>query len=244
MELDDVLEKRRTIRKYMNIPVEKDKWSTLLDVSKFTPSAGNLQAWKIIVVRSLDNRERIAQICHNQLWMAQAPVHFIICADLTKAKYYFGKRGEDLFVVQDCAVLASNMMLKATDMGLSSSWIGAFDEPRLKHHFGIPSAFKPTAILTFGYGDEVVPAPPRCELRDITFFEQFGQMGSDFGNTLRQWRFGRAAKMIKDDLKTFVFDIFDRKKKKDNTTKKHVEYEGASELSPPIDVTEKKDLHK
>jgi nitroreductase len=210
MDLDEVMAKRRTIRRYLSIPVEKDKWGAILEVAKYTPSAGNLQDWKIIVVRSSEKREKIAHICHNQSWMASAPVHFIICADGSKQKYFFGKRGEQLYAIQDCACLMHGMMLKATDLGLSTAWVGAFDTDRLMYQFGIPPDFVPQGILTIGYGDEVTPAPPRCELRELVFYEQFGSMGDDFGNSLRFWRFGRAAKMVKDDTKQQILDIFGR----------------------------------
>ncbi len=212
MELDDVLAKRRSIRKYMNIPVEKDKWTAVIESAQFSASCGNLQDWKIIIVRKAENRKKLAQICHNQMWMAQAGIQIIVCADMTKAKYYYGKRGVELFAVQDCAVLMQNMILKATDLGLSTCWVGSFDDMRLRNFFSIPPSFAPQAVLVLGYGDEDVPAPPRSELVDITSFEQFGQRGSDFGKAMRFWHFGRAAKMLKEDAKTYIFDIFKKKK--------------------------------
>lgn len=54
-----------------------------------------------------------------------------------------------MYAVCDCAAAVENMLLAATDLGLGSCWIGAFDEKRLKEKLETES--KPIAIIPIGY---------------------------------------------------------------------------------------------
>lgn len=210
MTFDDVLQKRRSIRKFLTVPVEKDKWTAVLEAGVMAPSSGNLQLWKVIIVRSPEDRVKLASICHDQQWMVDAPVHFIVCADTTMADQYYGTRGKMLYAVQDCAAFIQNMLLKATNLGLGSCWVSSFDEERLRVFFGIPPNIRPQAIIPIGYADEVVPMPPKPILADVCFFDKYGQLGSDFGNALRFWDFSTARTIIHKDITSFWTDLTDK----------------------------------
>ena len=210
MTFDDVLRKRRSIRKYLTIPLEKDKWTAVLEAGSYAPTSGNLQPWKVVIVEDRLDSAKLANICHDQQWMTDAPIHFIVCADINTAGQYYGKRGEMLYAPQDCAAFVQNMLLKATELGLASCWVGSFDEERLKVHFGIPDNIRPQAIVTIGYGDEVVPMPPKSILVDFCYFNRYGQNGSDFGNALRYWNFSKARTIVHKNIASFWSDLTDK----------------------------------
>ena len=210
MTFDDVIQKRRSIRKYLTIPVEKGKWTAVLEAAAMAPSSGNLQVWKVIIVQDTHDRAKLASICHEQDWMIDAPIHFIIAADTKIAANYYGKRGDMLYATQDCAACIQNMLLKATDLDLASCWVGSFDEERLKVFFDMPPHIRPQAIVTIGYGDEVVPTPPKNILGDFCFFNRFGQRSSDFGNATRFWDFSTVRKVIHKDITSFWSDLTDK----------------------------------
>ena len=92
MNFDDVITRRRTIRKYLTIPVEKDKWTAVLEAGAFAPTSGNLQPWKVIIIEKPEDRVKLANISHDQQWMADAPIFFVVCADSDVATQYYGKR--------------------------------------------------------------------------------------------------------------------------------------------------------
>ncbi|MFT7615812.1 MAG: nitroreductase [Candidatus Woesearchaeota archaeon] len=179
MDLDDAVFKRRSIRKYLTIPVEKEKWSKVLHAAVHAPSAGNIQNWRIIVVRDKLTIQKIANMCHKQVWMEQAPLMFVICADVKIAQQFYGIRGDRLYSIQNCAAAAQNMLLKATDLGLGACWVSAFEEARLKILLDIPDHIRPQSIITLGYPDEVVPEPAKCTLREIVCFDVFGKLESE-----------------------------------------------------------------
>jgi nitroreductase len=173
MDTFECIKTRRSIRKYLDVPVPWDLVSNVLEAGRYSPSAGNLQNWKFIVVLEKGKREQIAEACLKQLWMIPAPVHIVICADPKKAERYYGMRGERLYTIQNCAAVAENMMLEAHNQGLGSCWVGAFDEEMVKRVLAVPEEVRPQIIITLGYPDEEVPRPVRFPLEIMTYFNKW-----------------------------------------------------------------------
>ncbi len=175
METLDCISLRRSIRKYKPIEVEFDKIGQIVIAGRDTPSSGNLQNWRFIVVNKEEIRQEIAKASYNQLWMAHAPVHIVVCGEPKKAGQFYGLRGERLYTIQNCAAATQNMLLAATDLGLGSCWVGAFDEEQLSSCLGIPEHVRPQAIITIGYPDEEPKEPAwKHELYTIVFLNSYG----------------------------------------------------------------------
>ncbi len=175
MDVLDAIADRRTVRKFLDIPVEEDKLGTILEAGTLAPSPGNLQTWKFIVVRDSGKKEALADASLQQFWMTGAPVFIVICAEIKKMRSYYGKRGVELYAVQECAAAAENMMLAAHALELGSFWVGAFDTGKAKMILNIPDGVdvEPQIILGFGYPDEKPNRPLRLRLENITFFERW-----------------------------------------------------------------------
>lgn len=76
------IEERRSIRKYKNIPVEKEKIQEIIESGRISPSGSNTQPWHFIIVESDEMRNKVSYACHNQKWMVQAPVFIVCVADI------------------------------------------------------------------------------------------------------------------------------------------------------------------
>ncbi|MFT4312599.1 MAG: nitroreductase family protein [Candidatus Woesearchaeota archaeon] len=174
MKLEQALLSRRSIRRYLQIPVEREKWVKMLHAAQCAPSSGNLQNWKFIIVTDQKKRLALAHDCHDQMWMSQAPLHIVVLADTQIAHQYYHVRGERLYTVQNCAAAIQNMLLQATQLKLATCWVSSFEEHHVREHLSIPDHLRPQAIITVGYPDEIVPAPAKKKLKDITFFEEYG----------------------------------------------------------------------
>ena len=172
---------RRSIRTYMDVPVEWDKIITAVEAAMVAPSAGNLQVWRYVVVRKQEKRKQIAEACLQQYWMEQAPVHVVIVAKLEKEEQFYGKRGVDLYSVQDCAMAAMNVMLAAHDLGLGSCFVSAFDENALSRIFGLPETVKPQGVVTLGYTDQKPSPPIRFRSESIVGIENYGTAMNEGG---------------------------------------------------------------
>ncbi len=150
MDLDMIIEKRRSVRSYTSfVPSDRDI-EKLVVAAGAAPSAGNLKARKTFVIRSRSKKmQDIIEVLHQE-WVSEAPFLLLFCAD-TKAIEKYGDRGRDLYCIQDASIAATFAMLRATDIGLATCWVGAFDEEGISKAFGLPSHLRPVSILVVGY---------------------------------------------------------------------------------------------
>lgn len=167
MEFSEVLERRRSVRHFKSKePVGDHLVRTVLRAGTAAPSAGNIQPWRFIVVRSAEVRTSLAEALGAK-WAATAPVMIVVCADPRPCYARYGDRGDGLYAIQDAAAATQNMLLAAVDLGLASCWIGAFDADTVKQVCGIQPAFVPLAILPLGYSAESAGRPSRRPLEDV-----------------------------------------------------------------------------
>lgn len=174
MNVFEAVATRRSIRKFTSQDIPMEILGVVLDAGRYAPSAGNIQNWRFILVKDPANKQRIAEACMQQLWIAEAPMVLVVYAETEKIKQFYGIRGERLYSVQNCSAAIQNMLLTAHALGLGSCWISAFDEDMLKRALGIPGDLRPQAVLPIGYPDEIVPAPTRIDMEDLCFHEGYG----------------------------------------------------------------------
>ena len=84
MEVFDAIRTRRSIRKFKDKQVPWDNIVTIMQAGKYAPSAGNLQNWKFIHVKSDEKRKAIVNACMQQEWMEVAPVYIVVVAEPKK----------------------------------------------------------------------------------------------------------------------------------------------------------------
>jgi nitroreductase len=153
MEVKEAIEKRVSIRKYKNIPVDLGLIEKLLYYANKAPSAGNLQARDFIIVDDPRIKREIAKAAYNQRFIEEAPVVVIFCANLKRIAPY-GERGAKFYCLQDVAAAVENFMLVAVDEGLATCWVGAFNDDEISRILDLPGWIKPVAIVPVGYADE------------------------------------------------------------------------------------------
>ncbi|MBI2143650.1 nitroreductase family protein [Candidatus Woesearchaeota archaeon] len=199
MDVFEAMRDRRSIRKYLDLPVEWDKVGSVVDAGRIAPSSGNLQTWKFIVVRSAEKRKALAEASAQQYWMEQAPVHIVILGVLNKHERFFGQRGKDLYAVQDCAMAAMQMMLAAHALGLGSCFVSAINEERVGQIVLMRGGERPMGILTLGYAAEHPSMPLRYRIENVAYLEVDAGLAyvqgyapgriADFDDSVTNWRF-------------------------------------------------------
>jgi nitroreductase len=166
MNFEDVLQGRRSVRRYKEDPVPEDKISDLLEAAETAPSAGNLRAREYFVVTRPDLRTMLSVAAYGQGHVATAPVLIVVCADPIHSGRRYGDRGQ-LYSIQDAAAATTCLLLAAQDMGLGACWTGAFDDDMVKEILKLPDRLVPTAIVSLGWPDEKPSPPPRRKMEDI-----------------------------------------------------------------------------
>lgn len=167
MDFFDVLNKRQSIRKFKGKEIEKEKIEKLLDAVNSAPSAGNLQAYEVFLVRDEGKKAALADAALGQDFVAEAPIVLVFFANQPRAEGSYGVRGRELYSIQDATIAAAYSQLAAAALGLGSCWVGAFDDGEVKRVLGIEEGWQPVAIIPIGYAAEKPSRTPKRRLQDI-----------------------------------------------------------------------------
>ena len=154
MDFFEIVKRRRSIRLFTDRPVEEVKIEQILETALAAPSAGNLQAYKIYVVKSAEDRAALATAARGQDSVRTAPVVLVFCTDAAQAATQYGERGERLYTLQDATIACTFAMLAIEALGLATVWVGAFREEAVWKALGSPAGLSPVAMLPIGYAGE------------------------------------------------------------------------------------------
>ena len=150
MDVFEATRTRRSIRSYLDKPVEEEKLLRVLEAARLSPSAVNLQPWDFVVVKNDATKEALSK-SYPRLWFKSAPVIIVACA--TPKKAWRRSDGEEFWKI-DVAIAVQSMILVAAAEGLGTCWIGAFDEKTAKAALGIPEVVRVVAMTPLGYSAE------------------------------------------------------------------------------------------
>lgn len=172
MEFLELAESRYSLRKFDTKEVEDEKLEKILNAGRLAPTAVNYQPQRILVVREANAREKIKK-CTNSHF--NAPVILVICYDSNvswKNPYNMFDAGP-----VDAAIVATHMMLEATELGLGTTFVTGFIAKTLIEEFHLPEHIKPVALLPLGYPAETAhPAKlhfQRLDLSETVFYDGF-----------------------------------------------------------------------
>ncbi len=167
MDFFNVVEERHSMRAFTEAPVEDEKLTRILEVANKAPSAGNLQGYEIFVVRQAEQKKALVAAAYAQEFLAEAPVVLVFCANPARSAVRYKERGVHLYSVQDATIACTYAMLAAAALGLSTVWVGAFDEAALREAVGIPPDLMPVAMLPIGCAGKEPRITPRRELNSL-----------------------------------------------------------------------------
>ena len=152
VELKEALLKRRSVRKYKDIPVTDEQIEELLHAAMSGPSACNKTPWEFYVVK---NGPTLDSVKKSSLFSRfNSSLVIVVCGNTERAL------PEPLteYWIQDCSAAIENVLLRAVDLGLGAVWCGAYPQKRvgcnLKECLGLPEHHIPLAIVHLGYPDE------------------------------------------------------------------------------------------
>ena len=158
MEFEKVIRERTATRKFSNKLVEKDIIDKILEAGRIAPTAKNLQPIKIYVVQSEEGLKKLDKATPCRYG---APIVLLVCGD--KEKSYVK---DDVPIYQmDATIVATHMMLEATNLGVDNIWIEMFDNDILRNEFDIPSNLVPVCLLPIGYKSKLCPPSPFHKIR-------------------------------------------------------------------------------
>ncbi|MFQ6125823.1 MAG: nitroreductase family protein [Candidatus Heimdallarchaeota archaeon] len=173
MDVFEAIRGRRSVRKYQTKEISEELITKLLSTAIMAPSAGNRQAWEFIIVHDPITKTELARAAYNQVFIANAPVIIVVCANKLRSAQRYGSRGAELYCIQDSAAAIQNLLLAAYSLGLGTCWVGAFNESMVSKLLEIPEEIRPVALIPIGYSAQVSHPPPRLPLEQVIHREQY-----------------------------------------------------------------------
>lgn len=164
MDLMELFIERHSVRKFSDKKVEKEKIRAILEAGRVAPTAVNFQPQRIYV---LESEESLLKLKDCTKFHFDAPVAFLVCYDNTvswKRSYDNKDMGE-----VDASIVATQMMLEITNLGLGTTWVGHFDPSAVIEKFNLQDNIKPVAIFPIGYpAEDSAPNPRHYERLDLS----------------------------------------------------------------------------
>jgi nitroreductase len=169
MDVFDAIMGRRSIRQFTDDPIGKEQLERLLEAGRWAPSGGNEQNWRFVVVTSPPQRELIRKFAPGIFAMPAAFI--VICAD----KEPDANSWKEALYVADCSIAAQNIMLAAYEMGIGTCVALSYAKVAIAEILDLPENVEPMLVVTLGYPAEDPEPPPRLELKEIAFIDEYGK---------------------------------------------------------------------
>lgn len=172
-----LIQKRRSIRRFLAKPIEDEKIEMLIEAALRAPSSRGLNPWEFIVVTERDLLEKLSSAkTHGSEFLKNAPLGIVVCADGDRCDVW----------VEDCSIASTFIFLASESMGLRSCWIQIRErmhnetttsEAYVAEVLDIPSRLKVESIIAVGYPDEKKPPHKKEELQyEKVYLNQYGKL--------------------------------------------------------------------
>ncbi|HUU38174.1 MAG TPA: nitroreductase family protein [Candidatus Desulfaltia sp.] len=169
---------RRSVRRYLDRPVEREKVFACLEAARLAPSAENIQPWRFLVIDDPDIKERFSAAAFSGIYRfsrfaAKAPVLILILARPDLLANLIGKQLQNVsFYLIDVGIAGGHLSLQAEELGLGTCWIGWFNGRRTRKFFRIPRKYKIVCLMTLGYYEKKPREKIRKQLDEIVRFNR------------------------------------------------------------------------
>jgi nitroreductase len=182
----DLVRSRRSIRRFLPRPVEREKIMACLEAARLAPSAQNAQPWRFIVVDDPGLKESLCREAFSGVYSwcqfaAQAPVLVVILARPGLVAYRLLRQIQGTqFHLIDIGIAGEHFILQAEELGLGTCWIGWFSGRKVRKVLKVPRSYKIVALLPVGYA---ASRPPRETVRkafgEVAWWNGIGESGGD-----------------------------------------------------------------
>jgi nitroreductase len=164
MEYSKLIAARYSVRAYRPDPVEDEKLQAVLEAARLAPTAANRQPFQLIVMHTAGREQEIGKI-YRRPWFVQAPLVIAVCAISSQAWV----RESDRFNAR----LIDHLILAATNLGLGTCWIAAFNTEAARRVLQLPNDAEPVIFTPLGYPADVPGPKVRKPLGELVRYEHW-----------------------------------------------------------------------
>jgi len=171
MGFDSLTAKRHSARAFTSRKVDWRDIIKAVDCAIQAPSAGNIQALRFILVSDKEKIKRLAEAAQ-QDFIAQAQHVVAVCSEIKQVEKLYDERAE-MYLRQQAGAAIEHFLLKITELGMASCWIGAFADELVKSILEIPGDSDVEALLPVGYELGKARRRPKASLDSVLYFEKY-----------------------------------------------------------------------
>ena len=161
MEFEKVIKTRQATRKFTNKKVSNELIEKILASGRIAPTAKNNQPQVIYVIETTDSLKKIDKVTPCR-YGAQACL--LICSD----KNIAWSKDEYSTYEMDATIVATHMMLEATNLGIDNIWIRNFDRKEVQKEFSLSDNIIPICIIPLGYKEENHQSPFHNQRKELS----------------------------------------------------------------------------
>jgi len=169
MEFSELIASRYSVRSYKPDAVEDDKLRQVLEAAIIAPTACNIQPFRVIVVETKGIREELKRV-YPADWFSDAPLVICVCAVPSEAWVRRGDQKNHCDI--DAAIAMDHIILAATNLGLGTCWIAAFDPKAAREVLEIPDDLIPVLFTPLGYPADRPREKSRRTLNEMVIFKK------------------------------------------------------------------------
>ncbi len=147
MGVMDAIRTRKSVRHFLDKPVEQEKLDQVLEAARMAPSASNRQEWRFVVVREPETRKLLAGIAGSQVHVWKTATVIVGCAETDG---HVMRCGQPSYPI-NLAIALDHISLAAVALGLGTCWIGDFDEAKVRQLLDIPDGIRVVELMCLGY---------------------------------------------------------------------------------------------
>ena len=177
--LQNLVKSRRSIRRYLDKPVEREKILTCIEAARLAPSADNVQPWRFLIIDDPDLKVKFAKKVFSGIYFIsrfaeKAPVIIMILARLDIIANRIGKQIQNIhFYLIDIGIAGEHIVLQAEELGLGTCWIGWFNSRKARRFLKIPRKYKIVSLMAMGYYEKRPSREKkRKKLEEIAWFNK------------------------------------------------------------------------
>lgn len=167
MRFSELIRKRYSVRAYKTEPVEAEKLEQVLEAARLAPTAANRQPFQLLVIPTKGREEDLRRI-YARKWFVQAPL--VICACAVASQGWKRMDGKP-YVDVDVTIAMDHLILAATELGLGTCWIAAFNPSAAREVLQLPDGIEPIVFTPLGYPADQPGSKVRKPLSDLVRYE-------------------------------------------------------------------------
>jgi nitroreductase len=157
MDFMELATARYSVRDYDPRPIEEEKLAKILEAGRIAPTAKNNQCHRVYVLKS---EEALAKIRALTRCAFNAPVVMLFAYNKDE-EWHNPLEAGITAGSQDCAIVATHMMLQAQELGVGSCWVCFFPNTAAKEALGLPDNEQPVLLMPMGYPAAGAEPSPR-----------------------------------------------------------------------------------